>query len=114
MATAAAISSALATGDATTAADEELAMAAHTSASRKPGNAARRVLARVDGSTRKAPNASTAAIAATMMNEPRQWPYFANTPPASGPTRIATLHMPESSAITRAQAASGKVERTST
>src|SRR5690348_16579030 len=113
-ATASTISSALAIGDGTTAAEEELAIAAHTRASRAPGNAARLVADRAAGRTRNAPSASTTAIAATMTNEPRHRPILANTPPASGPTRMATLHMPESSEITRAHAASGKVDRTST
>src|SRR5690242_15874395 len=58
-ATASTISSALAIGDGTTAAEEELAIAAHTSASRAPGNAARLLADRAAGRTRNAPSAST-------------------------------------------------------
>ena len=97
------------------AADEMPAMARQISSTRPIGNAPRApapcfLLGRV----RNAASPSTAASPITATNTPRQAPHSANTPPASGPTTIATLHIPESRAMTRGHVRSGKASRTTT
>src|SRR5690606_3400482 len=64
------------------------------------------------GNASPAPAANAAAPSTTIQNARRQSPAPACRPPSSGPSTVATPHIPENSAITRGHRGGGNTLRT--